>query len=113
MTRESHAGQARLVVSIVLLLVMPPLGPIAWIALSGPDRGAYLRSRLVRAGAAVVLLPMLPMLWVIATTPSGLSPAEQPNPVGLGLLAVAGALAGTVLLMSGTLMTFLELRRRG
>ena len=51
--------------SLVTPLLVPPLAPIIWILMSGSDRPAYLRSRLVRAGIAVLALSALSLLYVI------------------------------------------------
>ena len=98
--------------SLVVLLVVPPLAPIVWIALSGPDRGAYMRSWTVRAGIGVIVLVVAPLIWVLATAPSNSSAADRPNPIGLGLLFAAGSLLGTVLMMVGVTRTWLRFRRR-
>jgi hypothetical protein len=42
----------RLPLSVVLGLAAPPLGLVAWILLSGSQRGIYLQSPWVRAGGA-------------------------------------------------------------
>jgi hypothetical protein len=45
----------RLPLSLVLGLVAPPLGLVAWIVLSGSQRTVYLQSPWVRAGGAIFL----------------------------------------------------------
>ena len=98
-------------VSLVTLLLMPPLGPIVWILMSGNDRPAYLRSRLVLAGLTLLVLSALPLLYVIVSTPSGLPQQARPNPVGLGLIFVAGIAVGTVMTTAGAMLTHVALGR--
>jgi hypothetical protein len=87
----------RIPVAVLLGLVLPPLGLLAWIGLSGSQRRDYLRSSWVRAGLSIVVFTAAPLLLVAAAARLGLWPDPDPNPIGLGLLLVAGAALGTIL----------------
>ena len=97
--------------TLVALLLLPPLAPVTWIVLSGADRVRFLRSWLVRAGLAVLVLCPLPLLAVIAGAALGLTADPNPNPVGFGLLFVVGGVLATILLTAGTLLTEMAIRR--
>ena len=84
-------------VAILLGLAMPPLGLLAWIALSGSRRSDYLRSNVVRAGFAAGVVSALPLLVVVGASRLGLWPDPNPNPIGLGLLLLVGGGLATIL----------------
>ena len=111
MTDRRSTSGPQAVVSLVTLLLMPPLGPIVWILMSGNDRPAYLRSRLVLAGLTLLVLSALPLLYVILATPSGLPQQARPNPIGLGLIFVAGIAVSTVMATAGAMLTYVALGR--
>jgi hypothetical protein len=96
----------RTLVTLACLVTAPPLAPFAWIAASGDERPAYLRSSWVRAGIGVLALSALPLL-VVGTVGYrlGLTSDPEPNPVGLGLLFVAGAVVGAILAAIGAFTT--------
>lgn len=89
--------------TVVLALLAPPLGLIAWIVLSGGQRAVYLRSPWVRAGLATLAAGSLPLLAAGIATVIGLLPDSNPNPIGLGLLFVAASLLACVLTLIGLL----------
>ena len=94
----------RIPVAVVLGLLMPPLGVLAWIGLSGSQRRDYLQSRWVRAGLSIVIVSAMPLIFVIAAASLGLWPDPNPNPIGFGLLLVVGGVLGTVLTAVGILL---------
>jgi hypothetical protein len=94
----------------VALLILPPLAPLTWILLSGAHRGRFLASWLVRVGLAVFLLCPLPLLGVIAAASMGLTDDPNPNPIGFGLLFVAGGVLATILLTAGTFLVERDIR---
>ena len=95
------ARRFRIPVAAILCLTVPPFAPLAWIALSGPERSMYLRSNLVRAGFAVVAMSVLPLLFVLVADTLGLWPDPDPNPIGVGLLFFAGGILGAILVTIG------------
>ena len=95
----------RLPVAVVLGLVVPPLGPIAWIALSGSHRPLYWRSGWIRSGFFLIIGAVLPLLGIIAATAMGLTSDPNPNPIGLGLLFFFGSVTGMVLIIIGVFVT--------
>jgi hypothetical protein len=102
----------RSLVTLACLLLAPPLAPFIWIALSGDERPVYLRSMWVRAGLTVLVLSALPLLFVGALGHRlGLTSDPNPNPIGLGLLFVAGALLGAILAAIGAFTTARAIRR--
>ena len=104
-------SERRSTATLVALLLLPPLAPVTWILLSGAHRARFLRSALVRAGLAVLLLCPLPLVGVIAAASLGLTAEANPNPIGFGLLFVAGGVLATVLLVAGTMLTEMAIRR--
>ena len=60
-----------------------------------------MRSRWVRAGLLIVLISAAPLLLVATASSFGLWPDPAPNPIGLGLLLVAGGALGTVVAAIG------------
>ncbi len=96
---------------MVCVLLVPPLAPLVWIGLGGPDRTRFLRSWLVRIGIALMVLAPLPLMSVIIASEFGWSRDANPNPIGFGLLFVALTVVATVLLTAGTLLTELAIRR--
>lgn len=87
--------------AVLLGLAVPPLGLLAWIALSGSHRSDYLRSNWVRAGVGAGAGSALPLLTVGGAAALGLWPDPDPNPIGLGLLAFAGGGLATILIAVG------------
>ena len=87
--------------AVLLGLAMPPLGLVAWIALSGSRRRDYLRSNWVRTGIAVGIGSAMPLLAVVVAASLGLWPDPNPNPIGLGLLLFAGGGLATILAGAG------------
>lgn len=102
-----------LVLFIGIALLAPPLAPFAWAVLAGAARGYYWRSWFMRAGAACVALSALPLLLVGLAASLGLTRDPNPNPVGLGLLFVAGAIVGAVLALIGVVRTWWQLGQAG
>ncbi|MFN8756344.1 MAG: hypothetical protein ACK5YB_12495 [Burkholderiales bacterium] len=98
---------------IVVALFALPLAPFAWATLAGAARGHYWRSWLLRTGASCVALSALPLLLVGLAATLGLTRDPNPNPVGLGLLFVAGAIVGAVLALIGVVRTWWQLGQAG
>ena len=101
MTDLTPPSKLRIPVTVVLLVLVPPFGLVAWILLSGSYRGDYLRAPLVRAGFGIAIVSALPLLSVVALSALGVWPDPNPNPIGFGLLLVAGGGLGTVILGFG------------
>src|SRR4030095_295536 len=95
-------SSVRMPVAVLLGLVLPPLGVLAWIGLSGSQRRDYFQSNGVRAEISIVV-SAAPLLLIIAAAWLGLWPDPNPNPVGPGLLFFAGAAIGTILTGLGIL----------
>ncbi len=91
----------RIPVTVLVTVLIPPLGLAAWVLLSGGHRAKYLRSRWVRAGGIVFAVGSLPLLLVGLADLIGL--LHDPNPIGLGLLFLAAAIVGTLLALIGVL----------
>jgi hypothetical protein len=100
-TDHNPPSSLRIPLSVVLALALPPLGPLAWIALSGSRRSDYLRSAWVRAGFYTGGVSALPLLVVGVAAWLGLWPDPNPNPIGLGLLLFAGGTLATILIAVG------------
>ena len=74
----------------------------------------YLRSSWVQAGLGVLVLSALPLLVMgVFGHRLGLTSDPSPNPIGLGLLFVAGALLGAILTAIGAFATAGAIRRAG
>ena len=101
MDNDHPPSALRLPVTAILIFVAPPLAPVTWIVLSGGKRAAYWRSPWIRSGAATFAAGTLPLLTVILLAAVRLWPDPNPNPVGLGLLFVAGAVLAWVLRIVG------------
>lgn len=101
MADHNPPSNLRIPVTVLLGLTVPPLGLLAWIALSGSRRSDYLRSTWVRAGFAVGIASALPLLAVGGAATLGLWPDPNPNPIGLGLLLVAGGVLATIFIAIG------------
>ena len=91
----------RIPLTILFALVAPPLALVAWIGLSGSQRRVYLRSGWVRWGFGIAIGAALPLLAVGGAGMLGLTSDPNPNPIGLGLLFLAGAIIGTILVAIG------------
>jgi hypothetical protein len=90
--------------AILLGLAAPPLGLIAWMALSGSRRRDFLRSNWVRSGFAIGLGATLPLLAVGGAALLGLGSDPNPNPIGLGLLSLVGGILATALMTIGVVL---------
>jgi hypothetical protein len=107
-TRRGSGGPGGLV--LLLCVVAPPVGLLAWI-FGSVERPTYLRSRWVRAGLALLLLGSAPLLAIILAVQLGLWPDPNPNPIGAGLLFFGSAVLATVCLAIGAVWVWLDLRR--
>ncbi|HSR92944.1 MAG TPA: hypothetical protein VLK88_16690 [Gemmatimonadales bacterium] len=104
MTEDTTApSPLRLPLAVILGLVAPPLGLVAWILLSGSQRAVYLQSPWVRAGGAIFLAGAIPLFGVIVAAFIGLWPDPNPNPVGLGFLFLAAGVLGCLLALVGVI----------
>ena len=101
MLDDNPPSSWRVPLTILLALLAPPLALVAWIGLSGSQRRVYLRSGWVRWGFGVFIGSALPLLAVILAAALGLTSDPNPNPIGLGLLFLAGGLVGTILVAIG------------
>jgi hypothetical protein len=90
--------------AVLLGLVLPPLGLIVWIALSGSQRRDYLQSRWVYGGLTLIVISAAPLVLVASAVWLSVWPDPDPNPIGLGLLLVAGSAFGTVLAAIGIVL---------
>lgn len=104
MSDDAPPSLWRIPVTIALALLAAPLAPMAWVALSGSQRRVYLRSGLVRWGFGIVIGSALPLLAVGLAATLGLTSDPNPNPIGLGLLFLAGAFIGTILAIIGIIV---------
>jgi len=103
---------SRGLLTLACLFLAPPLAPIVWIAASGDERPTYLRSAWVRAGLACMGLAALPLLlFGVFGHQLGLTSDPNPNPIGLGLLFLAGAVVGAILVGIGAFLTATAIRR--
>ena len=99
------------VLVLILCLVAPTVGLLAWVLGNGSQRPIYLRSRWVRAGLAILLLGASPLVAIILAAQIGLWPDPNPNPVGPGLLFFFSGVVATGCLAIGAVWVWLELRR--
>jgi hypothetical protein len=90
-------------VSVLVGFVLPPLGLLLWIALSGSQRRVYLDSNWVRSGFGLAIGATLPLIAFIAAASLGLLSDPDPNPIGLGFLFLSGSAAGTIIAAVGVL----------
>jgi len=93
----------RIPLSVLVGFVLPPLGLMLWIALSGSQRRDYLESNWVRSGFGLAMASSLPLVAFIAAASLGLLSDPHPNPIGLGFLFLAGSAAGTTIATVGIL----------
>ena len=93
----------RIPLSLLLGFFMPPFGVMLWIALSGSQRRDYLQSNWVRSGFGLAIGATLPLLAFLVAAFLGLLSDPSPNPIGLGLLFLAGTAAGTTIATVGVL----------
>lgn len=100
-----------LLLFVVVALFALPLAPFMWATLAGAARGHYWRSWFLRAGAICVLASALPLLLVGLAASLGLTRDPNPNPIGFGLLFVAGAAVGALLASVGVVKTWWQLGR--
>lgn len=103
LNNDAPPSPLRLPLTAILAITVPPLALAAWIMLSGGKRSLYFRSTWIRAGAITLAVGALPLLTVIMLAKIGLWHDPNPNPVGLGLLFVAGAGLACILTLVGIL----------
>jgi hypothetical protein len=96
---------------LLLCLLAPPVGLLAWVFTSGSYRAAYLRSGWVRTGLTLLLLGSAPLVAIILAAQIGLWPDPNPNPVGPGLLFFFAGLLATGCLAIGVVTVWLKLRQ--
>ena len=96
---------------MVLCVLAPTIGLLAWVFGSGAARPAYLRSRWVRAGLALLVVGAAPLVAIILAAKLGLWPDPDPNPVGPGLLFFFSGVVATVCLAIGVALVWFDLRR--
>jgi hypothetical protein len=106
---ESHPGRAWPSLLVVILCVLaPPLGLLAWVFGNEVQRATYLGSWWVRAGLTLLLLGSAPLLAIIAAAEVGLWPDPNPNPVGPGLLFFFSGVLATACLVIGVVWGVVE-----
>jgi hypothetical protein len=108
-SRRSVGGPSPLV--LLLCVLAPTLGLLAWIFGSGAQRPAYLRSWWVRAGLALLLVGSAPLVAIIVAAKVGLWPDPNPNPIGPGMLFFVSGVVATVCLAIGAVWVWLDLRQ--
>jgi hypothetical protein len=96
---------------LLLCVLAPPVGLLAWIFGSRAQRPTYLRSRWVRAGLALLLFGSAPLVAIILAAAIGLWPDPNPNPLGPGLLFLGSAVLATACLAIGVVWVWLDLRQ--
>src|SRR6476620_726633 len=106
---KSIAGPNPLV--LLLCILAPPLGLLAWVFGSGAHRSAYLRSGWVRTGLTLLLLGSAPLVAIILAAEVSLWPDPTPNPVGPGLLFFSADVLATGCVAVGVVTVWLKLRR--
>lgn len=111
MTRDRPPSRWRLPVVVLLAIFAPPLALVAWILLSGDKRKVYWQSWCVKGGLAIAVIGSLPLLFVGIAAEFGLWPDPNPNPIGFGLLFVAGVALGSLLGLVGVVWTHVKARR--
>ena len=85
----------RVPATVALAVLALPLALPAWILLSGSRRADYWRSPWVRWGSWIFAASTLPLLMV------GVLSGPGANPIGLGLLFLAGLIVGSALALIG------------
>jgi hypothetical protein len=108
-SRRSAGGPNALV--LLLCILAPTLGLLAWILGSGAHRPAYLASWWVRAGLALLLAGAAPLVGIIVAAKLGLWPDPNPNPVGPGMLFLVSGVVATACLAVGAVWVWFDLRR--
>ena len=103
------AGPSPLV--LLLCVLAPPLGLLAWVFTSGSNRPAYLDSGWIRTGLTLLILGSAPLVAIILLAAVGLWPDPNPNPVGPGLLFFFAGVVATGCLAVGVVTVWLKLRR--
>ena len=96
---------------LLLCILAPPLGLLAWVLGSGDQRSIYLRSWWVRAGLALLIIGAVPLLAIILAAEVGLWPDPNPNPVGPGLLFFFAGILATICLGIGAVWVWVDLRQ--
>jgi hypothetical protein len=110
--QESHLSTAwPNALVLILCLLAPPLGLLAWVLGNQAQRPTYLRSWWVRAGLTLLLLGSAPLVAILVAAKVGLWPDPNPNPVGPGLLFFFSGVLATGCLIIGVVWVWLELRR--
>ena len=107
--RRSAGGPSVLV--LLLCVLAPTIGLLAWILGSGPERPAYLRSWWVRAGLTLLLVGSAPLVAIIVAVKVGLWPDPNPNPIGPGMLFFVSGVVATVCLAIGAVWVWFDLRQ--
>jgi hypothetical protein len=102
-----HERRPKGIVAILLLFLMisPPIGLTAWIIAAGRSRADYLRSWWIRAGYTMIVVAALPLLLFGFFTSD-----PNPNPIGLGLLLVAGGVLGCISIAIGVAHVWFRLK---
>lgn len=98
---------------VLLCLLFPPAGLLAWILGHAEYRAVYLRSLWVKTGIVLLVVGLTPLLLMILASAIGLWPEENPNPIGAGLLSFVGGLLSTFCMGVGVLRIWWSLRSAG
>ena len=96
---------------VLLCILAPPLGLLAWVFNSGAHRPVYLRSGWIRTGLTLLLVGSAPLVAIILAAAVGLWADPNPNPVGPGLLFFLAGVLATACLAVGVVTVWLQLRR--
>lgn len=108
-SRRSAGGPSALV--LLLCVLAPTVGLLAWVFGSGAQRPTYLRSWWVRVGPALLLVGSVPLVAIIVAAKVGLWPDPNPNPIGPGMLFFVSGVVATVCLAIGAVWVWLDLRQ--
>jgi hypothetical protein len=109
---DSHPSPAWPSAPVLILCVLaPPVGLLAWVLGNAAQRATYLRSWWVRAGLTLLLLGSAPLVAIIAAAKVGLWPDPNPNPIGPGMLFFLAGVLATGCLAIGAVWGWLELRQ--
>jgi hypothetical protein len=96
---------------LILCVLAPPLGLLAWVLGNGAQRATYLRSRWVRAGLTLLLVGSVPLVAIIVAAEVGVWPDPNPNPIGPGMLFFFSGVLATGCLAIGAVWVWFELRQ--
>jgi hypothetical protein len=95
--------------TLVALLLLPPLAPLAWAWWSGANRVRFLRAPLLRIGLALFGVAPLPIAYLVLRTMAGSASPGDPRAAGLALLG--GWTLATICMTAGVTLVEVAIRR--